>query len=748
MTDLAVLGLEIKSKGVTEATKALDGFSAASKNAEGAAKKVSSGAAGFSKGAESMAKSAGLARHEMINLSRQVQDVGVSLVSGQSPFMVLAQQGTQVYDIFASSKGTLGGFGAQIASMITPTRVLGVGVVAVGAAAYFAAGSWKDFAIKLDDTSKIAGVASSNMAKLQASMSFKGIGFDESADILSKFASSSYQARNNMGGLADVLRANGIPASKEFETNLGNVADLIRRARGDTQLQFSILQQSGLPATMQMVRYMEQGAAGIRDAKNAASEFGGAANDNLVAKAREFDEMWNKATTNGTLYFKSWVSSALSAMDQLAGYTNSPKFKILLALINPMAAAAILPGMAMGAARTAIFGQNPQQRINQSFDDVGGGASNIRLQRSLEEKARKLSGQGEPNDPNVLQRYLSLEQQRLSLLGQTATIEEQLRSVEISIQQARLNGANITKADQERIVRGYRTQLEGARLLERAELGLVSAEDLNAQKQREMQALLDKGTLSMNEQAQAAVALARKYKDIADRAAIAGAAYPQLKSLEISLSDMGKMVDGFAVSGLNNLSSALTDIATGAVSAKEGFRNLGLQVLRSLTDMIIKMTIIMPIARALQGILGGIFGGGGGGVGLSLTNIGGLFANGGMFGANDNIAQFARGGAFTNQIVSSPTLFRFASGGAMNSGLMGEAGPEAIMPLTRGPDGKLGVHSQGSGSGVVNINQTMTFNNADPGSEARIRVAIAKMGDEAVKRARSDRLKSNVGYVA
>ena len=61
----------------------------------------------------------------------------------------------------------------------------------------------------------------------------------------------------------------------------------------------------------------------------------------------------------------------------------------------------------------------------------------------------------------------------------------------------------------------------------------------------------------------------------------------------------------------------------------------------------------MPIARAPQGILGGIFGGGGGGVGLSLTNTGGLYANGGMFGANDNIAQFARGGAFTNQIVET-----------------------------------------------------------------------------------------------
>jgi lambda family phage tail tape measure protein len=48
---------------------------------------------------------------------------------------------------------------------------------------------------------------------------------------------------------------------------------------------------------------------------------------------------------------------------------------------------------------------------------------------------------------------------------------------------------------------------------------------------------------------------------------------------------------------------------------------------------------------------------------------------------------FAKGGAFTNSIVSSPTMFKFADGGAMRTGLMGEAGPEAIMPLKRGADG-------------------------------------------------------------
>jgi lambda family phage tail tape measure protein len=40
-------------------------------------------------------------------------------------------------------------------------------------------------------------------------------------------------------------------------------------------------------------------------------------------------------------------------------------------------------------------------------------------------------------------------------------------------------------------------------------------------------------------------------------------------------------------------------------------------------------------------------------------------------------------------VVNSPSLFKFANGGAGRLGLMGEAGPEAIMPLKRGRDGKL-----------------------------------------------------------
>jgi tape measure domain-containing protein len=73
-------------------------------------------------------------------------------------------------------------------------------------------------------------------------------------------------------------------------------------------------------------------------------------------------------------------------------------------------------------------------------------------------------------------------------------------------------------------------------------------------------------------------------------------------------------------------------------------------------------------------------------------------AQGGVFDEYGQAARtFAAGGAFTNQIVSSPTYFAHGSG----FGLMGEAGPEAIMPLTRMPNGNLGVQTAGGSANVI-----------------------------------------------
>ena len=70
-------------------------------------------------------------------------------------------------------------------------------------------------------------------------------------------------------------------------------------------------------------------------------------------------------------------------------------------------------------------------------------------------------------------------------------------------------------------------------------------------------------------------------------------------------------------------------------------------------------------------------------------------AKGGAWHAG--VQMFADGGAFTNSIVSKPTAFGMANG---KTGVMGEAGEEAIMPLTRTASGKLGVMAVGGGGGT------------------------------------------------
>lgn len=191
----------------------------------------------------------------------------------------------------------------------------------------------------------------------------------------------------------------------------------------------------------------------------------------------------------------------------------------------------------------------------------------------------------------------------------------------------------------------------------------------------------------------------------------------------------------------NNLTSGLTDIVSGTKSVKEGFSDMASSIIKEIERMVIKMMVVQPIMRSLQAAMGG-FGfsfasGGTFGAGLSTTNHTGLYAKGGVF-ANDNVRAFANGGAFTNSIVSSPTLFRFAQG----TGLMGEAGPEAIMPLKRGPDGSLGVRAAGGGAPVINIiNQTSgkveqggTRRNADGSIDVFIRDAVrGVMLDDAAK---------------
>lgn len=110
-------------------------------------------------------------------------------------------------------------------------------------------------------------------------------------------------------------------------------------------------------------------------------------------------------------------------------------------------------------------------------------------------------------------------------------------------------------------------------------------------------------------------------------------------------------------------------------------------VARSLID-----NVYGAAMRPVQNALGGALAQGINAMSSSLLP----FASGGGF-AQGRVMPFANGG-----VVTGPTTFPMRGG----TGLMGEAGPEAIMPLSRGADGRLGVRSEGGGgpvSVVVNV---------------------------------------------
>ncbi len=150
--------------------------------------------------------------------------------------------------------------------------------------------------------------------------------------------------------------------------------------------------------------------------------------------------------------------------------------------------------------------------------------------------------------------------------------------------------------------------------------------------------------------------------------------------------------------------SAFDGIAVQGRSLGEVLRNLALSISRMVLSAAFK-----PLDRAIGNILGNIFSGGF------------AFAHGGVLQRGTPIP-FAKGG-----VIASPVAFPLSSGRA---GLAGERGPEAIMPLTRTSDGRLGV---AAASGGPNI----TINIATPDVEgfARSQTQIAALASRALGRA-------------
>lgn len=172
-------------------------------------------------------------------------------------------------------------------------------------------------------------------------------------------------------------------------------------------------------------------------------------------------------------------------------------------------------------------------------------------------------------------------------------------------------------------------------------------------------------------------------------------------SLARTKAETEKLTDSFnfAKDATNSFFSDMREGLREGQSLWESFGNAVTNVLDKILDKIMNIGV-----DYLFDALGGM-GTKGGKTSFSWGNI--VSGIGSFFGGGESTsaatpAAAAKGGAFTNGVYSSPTLFKFANGGQF--GVMGEAGPEAVMPLRRGPDGSLGVDADGVAGGNVVVN--------------------------------------------
>ncbi|OZO21343.1 phage tail tape measure protein [Pseudomonas aeruginosa] len=175
------------------------------------------------------------------------------------------------------------------------------------------------------------------------------------------------------------------------------------------------------------------------------------------------------------------------------------------------------------------------------------------------------------------------------------------------------------------------------------------------------------------------------------------------QNIQADAADVASATDDMLTTGFNTASNALADFAT---TGKFKFRDFASSVINDMARI--------ASQQAATGLLSGVLGAGvsafsgwmggsatagasaSGYTGNAYANWAAAQAHGGAWA--NGVQFFANGAAFTNSIVSRPTAFGMAGG---RTGVMGEAGPEAILPLARGADGSLGVRSVGGGGGTA-----------------------------------------------
>lgn len=398
------------------------------------------------------------------------------------------------------------------------------------------------------------------------------------------------------------------------------------------------------------VQLIDQGEAGIRDTIKAANDLGLVMDDQLIARAAEVDRRFNQiANTVGSTLKSAIVSAADSLAEFIDGFRDYQ---------NQMSRTLEKTQADMGMKRLDLENRILEAQNNGALSERNRnkavGQYRIELQKLAEEEAKVVKVLGDRIQP-------------MKRSGNDTWTPPDYKPPSKS-----KTSATEAKAQRERkAVQELIAELE-------EELRLVNLSD---EAKRASAASREAGAAATEEERQKIIALNE-------------AIYQEQEARDEAERKREYWRD-ITRSGIDDLLGALEQGKT----FWQAMGDVAVNTLKRIASTMLDegLDSLFGVGTAGSGGRGGIFSGlfssifGGGGKFPSAPS--GLYAKGGAF--DGGVQMFANGGAFTNKVVDKPTLFPM--------GGMGEAGPEAIMPLSRDASGRLGVKAGGSSAANQNV---------------------------------------------
>lgn len=627
--------------------------------------------AGQVKEVEQASKQAAFA---MRMLPAQMTDIAVGLSSGQSPFMVLMQQGGQLKDMFGGIGPAFRAVGGYIAGLVNPFTIAAAAAAALGYALVSRFADGRDAVEEFASVSKEADEAFGSLNATFKSVDFTSLykAFNEADAVTRKLIQSQVELR------LEILKTTSEAARGSLSESLASIGHESSWFPGSDAIQSKLLEQVDTLkiAGQQRVEFVNTMMAlnaqtiSVEDAFKKLREI-----VPLTTKdGREFVTALSKAV-DAELRLKDATEKSAEALEKMRSAGGGRKIAIDADRLKSAKVDIDELSVLLNKIHAADFGIDDDYQKNLAMLSAGMASGRLNAvqyaealfmltsrQKFYTDAVKKSAAEVEEGRKREIARN---DAQWKAVEGYDAEIRKlREHNEEIGLSAAQLDALRLARMDEAIALK------ENARAVEIATNGYTHHEEIlrtQIEQMKELRELTGKGQ-----------SLERANRDAVD----------MWQSIERAAHDTWTAVNR---------------------DGEDAFKSLGRTLKSAVLDVLYQMTVkrwIVQIAAAVsgEGVAEKAVGSSGiaDGIGGWLSKLAADFAGWLFPNAQGGVYAGAGIGAYRNTVVDRPTVFPFAHG----IGLMGEkpgSPGEAIMPLTRMPDGDLGVKVMGGGGGLGDV---------------------------------------------